>query len=87
MIEGIQHNRNQLKAMLVDTAAGDVLIPLPDVAKSELGRDPRTLRRWLKDESVGFPKPVRVNNRLYFSRRELEAWKQSRVRAYVEAAA
>ena len=84
MIEGAQH---YLKPMLADTATGDVLIPLPEVAKSDLGRDPRTLRRWLKDEAVGFPKPVRVNNRLYFSRRELEAWKQSRVRAYVVEAA
>jgi predicted DNA-binding transcriptional regulator AlpA len=75
-----------LKAVLFDTAAGDVLIPLPEVAKGELGRDPRTLRRWLNDPRVGFPKPVRIQNRLYFSRRELEAWKTSRVRAYVEAA-
>lgn len=86
MIEDVQHNRDHLKSMLVDTAAGDVLIPLPDVAKGELGRDPRTLRRWLRNTAIGFPKPIRVNNRLYFSRRELEAWKKSRVRAYVEVA-
>jgi hypothetical protein len=38
MIEDVQHNHDHLKSMLVDTAAGDVLIPLPDVAKGELSR-------------------------------------------------
>ena len=33
-----------------------------------------TIRRWIEDEKLGFPKPVRLRNRFYFSLDELRAW-------------
>ncbi|MGR9136879.1 helix-turn-helix transcriptional regulator [Rhizobium leguminosarum] len=34
----------------------------------------RTLRRWLKDEPLGFPQPFRINRRFLFKVSELDAW-------------
>lgn len=34
----------------------------------------RTLRRWLANPALSFPKPVRINRRLYFRQMDLEAW-------------
>ncbi|WP_197731252.1 helix-turn-helix transcriptional regulator [Rhizobium leguminosarum] len=34
----------------------------------------RTLRRWLKDEDLGFPQPFRINRRFLFKVSELDAW-------------
>ncbi|EJB07520.1 hypothetical protein Rleg9DRAFT_6534 [Rhizobium leguminosarum bv. trifolii WSM597] len=34
----------------------------------------RTLRRWLNDEAMEFPKPFRINRRFLFKVSELDAW-------------
>ena len=40
-----------------------------------------TLWRWLRDESIGFPQPVRIGRFRYFRIAELEAWEAKRVAA------
>jgi predicted DNA-binding transcriptional regulator AlpA len=34
----------------------------------------RTIHRWMKDDRLGFPQPIRINGRLYVKLGELEAW-------------
>jgi hypothetical protein len=38
----------------------------------------RTLDRWVADPEMGFPKPLVINNRRYFSEPELTAWERRR---------
>jgi predicted DNA-binding transcriptional regulator AlpA len=49
-------------------------IPATELA-AELGVSRRTLARWLRDIALGFPRPRVINNRLYFERGDIEAWK------------
>jgi hypothetical protein len=72
-----QDTGTSIHALTIDMSSGETLIPLPAVAR-EFGVDPRTLRRWLKDDAMAFPAPLRINNRLYFQRRPLESWKIAR---------
>ena len=72
-----QDTSTSIHALTIDMSSGETLIPLPAVAK-EFGVDPRTIRRWLKDETMALPPPLRINNRLYFQRRPLENWKTAR---------
>ena len=37
-----------------------------------------TIWRWLQNDALAFPKPSRINNRLYWKRADLEAWEASR---------
>jgi predicted DNA-binding transcriptional regulator AlpA len=37
-----------------------------------------TLWRWLRNPSLGFPKPTIINNRRYWLLAELEAWEAQR---------
>jgi hypothetical protein len=59
-------------------------IPATDLA-AELGTTRRTLARWLLDERLAFPRPHCVNNRLYFERGEVDAWKSATVIKAAEA--
>ena len=76
----LQETLSAVSARAVTAAAetGDALVPLPAVA-DEFQRNRRTLTRWLKDEALGFPRPVRLNGRLYVSRAALEAWKRAKI--------
>ena len=61
----------------------DNLIPAPHVC-GRYNRNERTLDRWLKDEGLGFPRPIYIKNRRYFREAELVAWERaqaSKVRA------
>ena len=65
-----------LRALTVDATSGETFVPVtPDVAR-EFKRNPRTIKRWIADPKIGFPTPVRLNNRLYVTRRALEEFKQ-----------
>ena len=67
---------NVQRALTVDANSGDVLVPVtPDVA-GEFDRNPRTIKRWIGDPKIGFPAPIRINSRLYVSRRALEEFKR-----------
>jgi predicted DNA-binding transcriptional regulator AlpA len=37
-----------------------------------------TLWRWLRDESLGLPKPLVINRRKYFDLSEIETWERRR---------
>lgn len=62
------------------------LIPKPAIAR-ELGVSSRTVSRWMEDQNLGFPTPIRLRGRLYFPRTALEEWKALRIRASMAEAA
>lgn len=43
------------------------------------GKTDRTLDRWLKDKSLGFPRPTIIRNRRYFKETELIEWERAQV--------
>jgi hypothetical protein len=53
----------------------ETLVPLADAAGIGLGVGRRTLGRRIKSPPPGFPTVLRINNRLYVRRSELEAYK------------
>ena len=55
------------------------LKPAPDVARS-FGVSLRSIERWVRDGSLGFPQPVKINRRNYFDAAALEDWKTRRLR-------
>jgi hypothetical protein len=57
----------------------DALIP-DSVVWKEFGISSMTGDRWTKDESLGFPPKVQIRGRNYRSRRQLEEFKQRRIR-------
>jgi hypothetical protein len=74
------------RALTVDANSGEVWVPVtPDVA-GEFNRNPRTIKRWIGDPKIGFPAPIRINGRLYVSRRALEEFKRSLLAAVLPAA-
>ena len=38
----------------------------------------QTLRRWLADPGIGFPRPLVVRRRRYFRVEDIEAWESAR---------
>jgi predicted DNA-binding transcriptional regulator AlpA len=40
-----------------------------------------TLWRWLHDEKMGFPQPLRINGRRFWRLTDLEEWERSRASA------
>jgi predicted DNA-binding transcriptional regulator AlpA len=53
------------------------LVPAVKVA-AEFNVSRRTIGNWILQPTIGFPQPININNRMYFRRPELEAWKISR---------
>ena len=39
-------------------------------------RSPQTRQRWSKDPELGFPKPMKIKNRLLYRRSEIEAFER-----------
>jgi len=37
-----------------------------------------TLWRWLRNEQLNFPRPLRINGRRFWKRTDLESWEASR---------
>jgi hypothetical protein len=71
------------RALTGDVVTGDVFVPVtPDVA-NEFRKNPRTIKRWITDPELGFPTPIRINGRLFISRRLLEDWKRERIAASI----
>lgn len=69
------------RAMTINVETGDVLLPVTPNVAAEVNRNPRTIKRWIKDTALNFPKPIRINGRLYISRSAFEAWKRERIEA------
>jgi predicted DNA-binding transcriptional regulator AlpA len=55
----------------------DQLLPDPQVAK-RYQVSTRTILRWDADESLGFPKVIKIRDRNYRRLSELEAWERRR---------
>lgn len=55
--------------------ASDNMLPAATVWK-RYGKTDRTLDRWLKDETLGFPRPVFIRSRRYFKEAELLNWER-----------
>jgi predicted DNA-binding transcriptional regulator AlpA len=60
------------------------LTPFVDVAK-QMNVTTRTLDRWLLDERLAMPRPIKIRTRKYFDRAAIEAWKAERFRASLSA--
>lgn len=46
--------------------------------RARYGVSDMSLWRWLRDEALGFPQPIRVNGRRFWQIAQLEAWEASR---------
>lgn len=53
----------------------DTLVPDKKV-RAEFGVTEMTIHRWDRDPALQFPKKIRIRNRNFRSRRELEAFKE-----------
>ena len=51
-------------------------VPAAQVCR-RYGKTDRTLDRWLKDENLGFPRPMIVRSRRYFKEAELLEWERA----------
>jgi hypothetical protein len=75
-----------------DTAAGvaitaaDTLVPDPQVW-AEFNICPMTGWRWTRDPELDFPQPIKIRNRCYRSRRQIEAFKERMLRKAIAARA
>lgn len=55
-----------------------------EVAK-HLNVTTRTLDRWLLDERLALPRPIKIRTRKYFDNAAVEEWKAARFRASLSA--
>lgn len=44
-----------------------------------------SLWRWMHDKELGFPQPLRINNRRFWKLADLEAWEASKAKDAAEA--
>jgi hypothetical protein len=56
---------------------GGPYLPAPKVW-GRYGTTDRTLDRWVADPEMGFPKPLIINGRRYFSEPQLVVWERKR---------
>lgn len=60
---------------------------LPAAAvRTRYGIAKMTIWRWLQNDALGFPKPMRINNRLFWKLADLEMWEASRSEGGANAA-
>jgi predicted DNA-binding transcriptional regulator AlpA len=52
-------------------------LPAADVRK-RYGVSDMSLWRWLNNEALGFPRPIRINKRRFWRLNQLEGWEASR---------
>jgi hypothetical protein len=64
------------RTITIDADTGDSLIPITPNVAQDVHRNPRTIKRWLKDPKIKFPPTVRLNGRLYVSSRLYQDWKR-----------
>lgn len=58
------------------TSSYEQLVPDSQAAMELGGVSAVTMWRWTKNETLGFPKQIKINGRNYRKRSELEAFKQ-----------
>ena len=54
-------------------APSDKMLPAP-VVWDRFGKTSKTLDRWVKDDRLGFPRPIYIRDRRYFREAELIEW-------------
>ena len=64
----------------MDHADDDRLITANDVRARYGGISAMTLSRWLKDDRLNFPQPIRIHNLRYFRLADLVEWEKTRAR-------
>jgi hypothetical protein len=62
---------------MATSSLNSVRLPTVQVAK-RFGVVPRTIERWQQDDRLGFPKPLTINLRKYWSLEDLEKWERRR---------
>ena len=62
----------------------DVYLPASKV-KERYGRSDMSLHRWLRDESMNFPKPIYFNRYRFWRLADLLAWERTRFKARGDA--
>jgi predicted DNA-binding transcriptional regulator AlpA len=67
----------------VATPGGLVLVPDPQVWR-EFGVTPMTGWRWTHDKALKFPQPIKIRNRCFRSRSEIEEFKERMMREGVQ---
>ena len=56
------------------TSAGDAILIGQSKLRRQLNVSPMTFWRWLRDEELAFPTALRIRDRVYFSKAEVDAW-------------
>ena len=54
--------------------------------RARYGVSDMSIWRWLHQEALGFPTPIRINGRRFWKLAELESWEASRAAEPTEAA-
>jgi hypothetical protein len=67
-----------------DSDPPDEFVPDPIIWK-EFGITPMTGWRWTNDPDLGFPRPVKIRNRCFRSRNQIEAFKARMLSAAIAA--
>lgn len=73
------------RAPIGDASAVEELVAITPTVANEVGRNPRTVKRWMGDPTMKFPPTVRLRNRLYVSRHAFEHWKRGLLTAAMPA--
>ncbi len=60
---------------LAGSNSGDDLLPAAQV-RSRYGVSDMTIFRWLNDDKLEFPRPIRINGRRYWRITDLQAFEQ-----------
>jgi hypothetical protein len=63
------------KAETEDAKRDDKKLPTKKVAE-RYSVTPRSIERWEADERLGFPKPLKIHMRKYWSLNDLEKWER-----------
>jgi predicted DNA-binding transcriptional regulator AlpA len=58
--------------------AGNVFLSSRHVRKRYNNMSDMSLWRWLNDEALNFPQPLRINRRRYWRLADLERWERER---------
>ena len=64
-----------------DTRVLPRLIPAREVRRRCAGISPVTLYRWLRDPTLDFPQPIRINKRMFFAEDRIAEWLERRADA------
>lgn len=71
---------------MTPTTTDTLLIPTRQVC-ARYSVSEKTIERWFNNPQLGFPKPILINKRRYYSEAELTVWERSRSRAAPKAKA